>query len=147
MSLSASDIGLAMRADIRRKAALKAWRTRRRLAKISPKMAAVLRFLTQSPGYRICLHYTGRICYFVTLRARNVDGSEYSLPYDKPRRVTLTTFMALKLRRAITPAGQFTSGSSTSWDRNGKPIRVECFDLDYRISEHGHKLLAANLAR
>lgn len=128
----------------RSEAAKKAWRTRRRLAKPTPTMLTLLRFLAARPENRVCWHYVGRMAYCVGVAAVNDDGSESSTwgAYP-PRRLTRSTVRAMEKRGWLTFTRRRDHGGTMGTFSDGTRGIVEpAYSLDYAISDKGRAAVA-----
>lgn len=123
----------------RSEAAKKAWRTRRRLAKPSPRMLVVLAYLAKHAEARLALGYityNRRPCYCYS----SLNG-----PYDPslPRHLSYTTFRALEKRGWLVFDKRKETGGSHRWEGGMKGEFEPSYDLLYMISDKGRKVLAA----
>ena len=121
----------------RSEAAKKAWRTRRRRAKLSLAMRKTLESLMRD-GARISLGYTGGLWCHVGIKGVNADGSQFVIYGPKP---TKSTFRALEKRGMVELERRRNTGGTTTYYNDGAKEHRESFDLDYQITEKGRKAL------
>jgi hypothetical protein len=115
----------------RQEAAKKAWKTRRRLAKVSPTMRGIMKYLVSHGGTTISLHYHGSSVYYISLHG-------YAYGDGRPKRITRTTFRAMEKRGWLEYVKRTSSGGTMGALPNGEQgIVVESFDLHYQLSEKG----------
>lgn len=132
---------------VRSEAAKKAWRTRRRRAKLSPTMSRILTYLTSKTGARISVHYSGRSVYYVSLTHVNDDGSQGPTGlYGREHRITRASHRAIEKRGWLEFVRRRESGHSCQWGPDGWGEKIPSYDLDYRISDKGRATLAKALA-
>ena len=129
----------------RHEAALKAWKTRRRRARISPTMRKVLEFLNGDSRNRLAVHFTGKVAYWMKLTVRQPNGSEAGLPshlHGRRGRVRVTTFRALERRGWVEADRRWEWGGVMGTLSDGTQGVVErIYDFDYRLSDKGRQAL------
>ncbi len=120
---------------VRHLAAKKAWQTRRKLAKASSQMLAVMWSITRDRYYLSLCHTGGGDIYGCRINGINADGSSFlALGSTK---VSYNTFRALEKRGWLKSEGRRVTGSGP--DSKGRIC--ESFDLDYRLSDKGQSAL------
>ncbi len=135
MSVPTLSMRLAAKANLakgkkrrRSEAAKKAWRTRRRQAKPSKTMLAILEWLIERDENRVYEHRVGKWLYFAGRRGR----------YHGCHRFTIATMRALKRRGWLKLDCRSDTGGILGMLPDGSHGIVEpSYDLLYRISDKG----------
>jgi hypothetical protein len=129
---------MATQAMRRSEAAKKAWRTRRRMAKVTPTMRRVLDVLSRFPGLRLSMTLMGAWRCHLHWTQLNGDGTTGPITSHAPRRVSYGTLRAMVKRGWLEQAGRRCTGTWTTDDRT-----QAIWELDHVITAKGRKALAS----